>query len=141
MKTVGLLGLMLVISGGAPDQGRTLGLVRFTCPTYPHLARVANVQGDVHLRAKVSREGNIRAVEVRSGAPVLAEYSRENLLTWALTPTVEEGELDFVFSFRLRPPKQYYDPPPTVVLESVTCVRITSSIPLPSGGPEPLKRK
>jgi len=141
MKNIGLLALVLLASGGVPDQGRSLGLVRLNCPTYPHLARLANVQGDVQLRARVSIEGKLLTVKVLSGAPVLAEYSRENLLTWEVTPVGEEAELDFVFSYRLRAPSEYYDPPPTVVLESVTHVTITSSLPLPSGGPELLKRK
>jgi hypothetical protein len=131
----------MLMPAGSPDQGRALGVVAFNCPTYPHLARLANVQGDVHLQAEVSRDGRVQAVRVLSGAPALAGYSRENLLTWAFTPGVEGTQLEIVFSFRLRPPREYYDPPPTVVLQSPTHVTVTSSIPLPSGGPETLKRR
>jgi hypothetical protein len=141
MKTLGILALVLVTLGGGQEGGRERGLLAFTAPTYPHVARIANAQGDVRLLAKISPDGRICEVKVISGNPALSGYARENLLTWVLTPAPEDAELDFVFSFRLVPPRVYHDLPPKVVLISPTHVTITTNIPLPTGGPERLRRR
>ena len=61
-------------------------------PTYPTLARQARVQGDVVLKAIVSRDGNIKQLELISGHPMLAPAAIEAVQRWHYRPFLLNGE-------------------------------------------------
>jgi hypothetical protein len=137
MKRLGMLVLLLVslipLKGGE-NTDTMLGVRRFISPDYPDVARLAQFSGDVRLLAKVSEDGRVETVDVLSGAPILAKYAQENLLTWHFTNLPKEEKLDVVYHYRLRGPKIHGPVIPSVSLESPTEVVIISNPPLPDGG-------
>ena len=75
------------------SQGVTRGLlIQKIEPNYPPLARQARVQGDVVLKAIVSKEGNIKELELVSGHPMLAPAAIEAVKQWHYRPFLLNGE-------------------------------------------------
>jgi protein TonB len=75
------------------SQGVTRGLlIHKPEPTYPVIARQARIQGDVVLKAIVSKEGNITELELVSGHPMLAPAAIEAVKQWRYRPFLLNGE-------------------------------------------------
>jgi protein TonB len=75
------------------SQGVTRGLlIQKIEPIYPPLARQARVQGDVVLKAIVSKEGEIKELELVSGHPMLAPAAIEAVKRWHYRPFLLNGE-------------------------------------------------
>lgn len=75
------------------SQGVTRGLlIRKIEPTYPVLARQARVQGEVILKAIVTREGDIKELELVSGHPMLAPAAIAAVRQWHYRPFLLNGE-------------------------------------------------
>ena len=75
------------------SQGVTRGLlIRKIEPTYPLLARQARVQGEVILKAIVTREGDIKELELISGHPMLAPAAIAAVRQWHYRPFLLNGE-------------------------------------------------
>ena len=55
-------------------------------PAYPTLARQMRVQGSVILQAVIGRDGQIQALQVVSGPPILAGAAREAVKQWHFRP-------------------------------------------------------
>lgn len=75
------LGLGATMSTGQQPKSRLPTVTSATVPFYPPLARVARIEGIVHLR--VSTDGmRVSAASTISGHPLLVEAAAENLRTW-----------------------------------------------------------
>lgn len=61
-------------------------------PDYPTIARQARVQGQVVLRAMISREGTIENLQVLSGHPMLVRAAVDAVRQWRYRPYVLNGE-------------------------------------------------
>ena len=61
-------------------------------PDYPSLARQVRVQGQVILRAVISREGTIENLQVLSGHPMLVRAAVEAVRQWKYRPYLLNGE-------------------------------------------------
>ena len=61
-------------------------------PRYPPLALETRTQGTVRLRAIISRDGRITALEVISGHPLLVQAALEAVRQWRYRPTLLNGE-------------------------------------------------
>ena len=61
-------------------------------PEYPALARQVRVQGQVILRAVISREGTIENLQVLSGHPMLVRAAVNAVQQWRYRPYVLNGE-------------------------------------------------
>ena len=61
-------------------------------PNYPAIARQARVQGEVVLRAMISREGAIENLQVLSGHPMLVRAAVDAVRQWRYRPYVLNGE-------------------------------------------------
>ena len=61
-------------------------------PDYPTIARQARVQGQVVLRAMISREGTIENLQVLSGHPMLVRAAVNAVQQWRYRPYVLNGE-------------------------------------------------
>ena len=61
-------------------------------PDYPAIARQARVQGQVVLRAMISREGMIENLQVLSGPPMLVRAAVNAVQQWRYRPYVLNGE-------------------------------------------------
>jgi protein TonB len=70
------------------DEGSILVKVM---PQYPELAKRAHVQGAVELYARISREGLIENVQVRSGNPLLTDAARDAVRQWRFRPYLLNG--------------------------------------------------
>jgi protein TonB len=67
-------------------------LVHRVQPDYPPLARQARVQGQVVLRAMISREGTIENLQALSGHPMLVQAAVQAVRQWRYRPYVLNGE-------------------------------------------------
>jgi TonB family protein len=67
-------------------------LINSPQPVYPVLARQAGIQGAVKLRAAISKEGSVEAIEVIAGHPLLVPAAVEAVRCWVYRPTVTNGE-------------------------------------------------
>jgi TonB family protein len=74
--------------GGAIREPRK---IRDVSPVYPDLARRARVQGQVILECTISPEGNVTAVRVRQGPPLLEQAAVEAVRQWQYSPTLLNG--------------------------------------------------
>jgi protein TonB len=67
-------------------------LVHKILPTYPPLARVARLQGQVVLQAVISRQGAIENLGVLAGHPMLVPAAIEAVRQWRYRPYILNGE-------------------------------------------------
>jgi len=75
------------------SQGGSAGLlVRRVNPTYPPLARQARIQGQVILRAVISKDGSIEGLTLVSGHPMLAPAAIDAVKQWKYKPYLLNGE-------------------------------------------------
>lgn len=74
------------------SQGVTQGLlVSAPKPVYPQAAKVARIQGDVQLRAVISRNGEIEQLQVASGNPLLVTAAMDAVRRWKYRPYLLNG--------------------------------------------------
>ena len=78
----------VTISGGVA-QGN---LVHQVQPTYPQIAKMGHVQGDVVLQATISKAGQIENLRVISGNPMLTNAAIEAVQQWRYKPYLLSGE-------------------------------------------------
>jgi protein TonB len=75
------------------SQGVSQGLlVKRVNPVYPPLARQARIQGQVILRAVISKDGSIEGLQLVSGHPMLAPAAIEAVKQWKYKPYLLNGE-------------------------------------------------
>lgn len=68
-------------------------------PSYPALARIGQIEGDVYLRVTTDGE-RVASVTVESGPPLLTKAAVENVRTWAFEPHAPTT-FSTVFSYSL----------------------------------------
>ena len=61
-------------------------------PLYPPLARQLHREGRVELRAIISTDGTIQALEVISGDPLLIQSALAAVREWRYRPTILDGQ-------------------------------------------------
>jgi periplasmic protein TonB len=61
-------------------------------PTYPQMARIAHIQGDVVLQATISKGGSIENLRAVSGHPILIQAALDAVRQWKYKPYVLNGE-------------------------------------------------
>jgi protein TonB len=75
------------------SQGVSQGLlVRRVQPNYPPLARQARIQGQVILRAVISKDGSIENLQLVSGHPMLVQSALDAVKQWKYKPYLLNGE-------------------------------------------------
>ncbi|HKN71900.1 MAG TPA: TonB family protein [Terriglobales bacterium] len=67
-------------------------LVKRIGPEYPPLARAARLQGKVLLKATISKDGDVTAVAVVSGHPMLIPSAVEAIKKWQYKPFLVDGQ-------------------------------------------------
>lgn len=82
-------------------------LVTSVAPSYPEVARLAGIEGDVTLRILIDKDGTVRDIRPISGPPVLGRAAVRAVEQWRYTPALVNGyPVDVVttvtFSFRLQ---------------------------------------
>jgi len=61
-------------------------LVRRVEPTYPQMAKIAHIQGDVILQATISKTGVIENLRAVSGHPILIQAALDAVRQWKYKP-------------------------------------------------------
>src|SRR6266700_2826797 len=61
-------------------------------PTYPQMARIAHIQGDVILQATISKTGAIEGLHGVSGHPILIQAAMEAVKQWKYKPYILNGD-------------------------------------------------
>jgi protein TonB len=61
-------------------------------PTYPQMARIAHIQGDVVLQATISKNGTVENLHAISGHPILIQAALDAVRQWKYKPYVLNGE-------------------------------------------------
>ena len=79
----------LSTSGLTVGQPKALNTVE---PVYPPLAKQARIQGTVHLRAVIGKDGRVESVQPVSGHPLLIPAATEAVKQWVYQPAVEGGQ-------------------------------------------------
>jgi TonB family protein len=67
-------------------------LIHQVNPVYPEVAKAAHVQGIVVLRAVIGKTGEIKALQMISGPPMLAGSAMDAVRQWKYKPYVLNGE-------------------------------------------------
>lgn len=79
----------------APGEAQNL-ILRRVAPIYPLLARQAQIQGTVILNIIVTKEGDVRKLQLVSGHPMLAPAAIEAVKQWKYRPFEHDGQpVDF----------------------------------------------
>lgn len=61
-------------------------------PTYPQMAKIAHIQGDVVLQAVIAKNGSIENLRAVSGHPILIQAALDAVRQWKYKPYVLNGE-------------------------------------------------
>ncbi len=87
-RAVGAASLLLLESLAIGAQQVRVALPMVTSaqvPLYPPTARLANVEGVVHLKATTDGH-HVVSIQVEDGHKLLADFAEENLRTWQFSP-------------------------------------------------------
>jgi protein TonB len=71
------------------SEGQLLNRVE---PTYPHIAAISGIQGQVKLHAIIGHDGRIQSLSAVSGHPLLVRAALEAVEQWRYRPYVLNGE-------------------------------------------------
>ncbi len=75
------------------SQGVTKGMVVHQVqPAYPPIARAARIQGDVILKAVISKDGEIQDLQLVSGHPMLVPAAIDAVRQWRYRPYLLNGQ-------------------------------------------------
>jgi TonB family protein len=106
------------------QRPRDLRLEHADVPMYPQLARTARIFGTVQVQVTV-KDGEVVSTEVKSGHPMLASATVENIQTWRFYPLVN-ATFTTKFTYQLET-KEPLDPQnPKVELQLPLLVKITA---------------
>ena len=61
-------------------------------PTYPQMARIAHILGDVILQATISKTGSIENLRAVNGHPILIQAALDAVRQWKYKPYILNGE-------------------------------------------------
>ncbi|HMC30380.1 MAG TPA: energy transducer TonB [Candidatus Angelobacter sp.] len=61
-------------------------------PTYPQMARIAHIQGDVVLQATISKTGTVENLRAVQGHPILIQAALDAVRQWKYKPYILNGE-------------------------------------------------
>jgi protein TonB len=89
-----LLAASLCFAQDQPKAGQDVQpatLIRVN-PDYPDSWKRQGIQGTVHLRATIAKDGSVRDVKVIDGDPLLAKSAENALKKWRYKPTMVNGE-------------------------------------------------
>jgi periplasmic protein TonB len=78
----------LRISSGVANGNKIAG----NDPTYPQMAKIAHVQGDVVLQATISKQGTIENLRAISGHPILIQAAMDAVKQWRYKPWILNGD-------------------------------------------------
>jgi TonB family protein len=84
-------------------------------PTYPELARLARLTGDVTITFEVRNDGSISVVEVQGGHKLLETEALNNLKEWKFSPAMVGTHRTVTYRFELVGAETEVRPPAVAV--------------------------
>jgi hypothetical protein len=117
------------------------GIWKATPLTYPTIARVAQIQGDVRLDVEVDRTGHIISVSKIEGPDPLATVAAKEIMEWRYTSSALDWRANLVIHYLLMKPPISSTPVARVAISTPFDVSVTSNYPLPTGNPETMPSK
>ncbi|MGZ4870769.1 MAG: energy transducer TonB [Candidatus Angelobacter sp.] len=78
----------LRVSSGVADGLK----IHDVTPSYPQMARIAHIQGDVLLQATISKSGVIENLRAVQGHPILIQAAMDAVKQWKYKPYILNGE-------------------------------------------------
>jgi hypothetical protein len=82
-------------------EGKMPQVIKRVAPSYPPAAKATGVAGEVLIKIKIDKEGNVVFAEALSGHPLLRSGCRQAAQGWTFSrdESVNEREVTLVFSF------------------------------------------
>lgn len=115
--------LSMFLTGNAVAQ---LCVQRVVSPTYPRLARIAQIQGKVTVELTVNSIGKLELGNA-TGPKLLIENTQQNLRQWILCPgETPKRSFTITYTYLLQGQRQYDDGPSEVVFQLPESVTITA---------------
>ena len=74
-------------------------VVKREVPTYPELARQANLEGSVKLLVTVAPNGTAKSAEAVGGSPVLVRAAQDAIYKWKWAPAAQQSKELVEFRF------------------------------------------
>ena len=74
-------------------------VVNYVKPEYPAMLKAMHIEGMVRLTAIVLPNGNVAAIQVRGGNPILVENAIKAVKTWKYAPAAGQTEEEVVLDF------------------------------------------
>jgi TonB family protein len=97
------LALCVTAAFGSVLQAQTAGkprkVVSDVKPSYPETLKNLHIAGVVRLTAIVLPNGNVLAIEVRGGNPILVENAIKAVKAWKYAPAASQTEEEVVLNF------------------------------------------
>jgi TonB family protein len=98
---------------------------------YPEIARIAQIEGNIHVQVKIGPDGRVTSAVGQSGNPILKKCAEENARKWVFEPGAD-STLEITYKFLLDYPQVYYRPSPKIVYDLPDKVLIVSNYVKPS---------
>jgi outer membrane biosynthesis protein TonB len=95
-------------------------------PLYPHLARLARIEGTVQIEATTDGT-NIVRMSARGAHKLLMDAAQENLKTWRFYPHKAQA-FTITFVYKIEPPEVYGPINPTIILNLPNRVEIRTKM-------------
>lgn len=61
-------------------------------PSYPQIAKIAHIQGDVVLRVRIGKNGELNEIKLLSGHPLLVQSAFDAVKQWRYRPYLLNGD-------------------------------------------------
>lgn len=131
---MGLAAVMLCALAGAQQTKVALpSITSAEVPLYPSIARLANVEGVVHV--KITTDGHrVTTAQAEDGPKILAAAAEKNVQTWEFAPH-QPTTFTVTYSYKLVTKLDAHENNPRVLLRLPTEIEIDTSRRLPISDP------
>jgi Gram-negative bacterial TonB protein C-terminal len=109
--------------------------------SYPTVARLAQIQGEIKLALEIDSDGHIVSVSKINGPDSLAVVAAKEIKEWRYTASDQLWRATLVILYLLEKPLLPSAPVARVTIRTPFDISVTSNYPLPTGNPETMSPK
>lgn len=117
------------------------GIWKATQLTYPSMARLAQIQGEIRLKLEVAADGEIISVSTTAGPDALTAIATKEIRAWRYASGGQRCSVPLAIHYSLEKPLTSGAPVARVEINTPFDITVTSSYPLPTGNPETMRPK
>jgi TonB family protein len=88
-------------NAASPQNSTDLCVRHIHPPTYPPLARGAQLQGTINVQVDVDVDGSVRSAKASGGQNLLNEAVEKNIREWSFCPSLQTHQLMIQYVYRL----------------------------------------